>query len=143
MGTSSMRFVFVVMTFLFAGCSSGVNHESTSDSPQSTAASDRQPTVAADSEPAVADDPNSGVADIETKVIDLVAEQMHVKKDKISRRTRLIEDLQVEELDFVNIILANKESFDIEIPDEEAERVKSVGDMIDLVAKHLKSKKIN
>jgi len=39
--------------------------------------------------------------------------------------------------------LANKESFDIEIPDEEAERVKSVGDMIDLVAKHLKSKKIN
>ena len=137
-----MRFLFPI-AFLLAACSSSGSHESTSDSPQSTAATDRQPTVAADSQPAVADDPKSGVADIETRVIDLVAEQMHVKKNQISRRTRLIEDLKVEELDLVNIVLATKERFDIEIPDEDAERVKSVGDMIDLVAKHLKSKKTN
>jgi len=132
---SSLRFVFVVITFFLTACANSVSHEPVSAPPEPAPPADRESTVAAETKPIVAA-PTSAV---EGKVFDLVAEQMHVEKNKIRRSTRLIEDLKADELDFVNIVMATEERLAIEIPDEQAERVKTVGEMIDLVER-LKSK---
>lgn len=66
------------------------------------------------------------------KVKSIVAEQLEVEADDIKMETSF-DDLNADSLDVVELIMALEEEFDIEIPDEEAEKIKNVGDAVDYI----------
>jgi acyl carrier protein len=74
-------------------------------------------------------------AEIECKVIEIVAKQFAVAKEKVSRATRFREDLSGDSLDTVEFVMELEDAFDIEIPDSMAEKIKTVGDVVDFVEK--------
>lgn len=72
-------------------------------------------------------------SEIESKVIDIVAEQMHAEKEKISRDTSFVEDLNADSLDTVELVMEFEDEFETSIPDEQAEQIKTVGQAIDFI----------
>jgi acyl carrier protein len=78
--------------------------------------------------------------EIEEKVIQVVSEQMSVDKSEISRNTSFVNDLNADSLDTVELVMELEDEFDLTIPDEEAEKLKTVGEAIDYIQKHLDSK---
>ena len=77
---------------------------------------------------------------IETKVIEIISEQMGVDKAEITRETSFINDLNADSLDTVELVMEFEDEFDMSIPDEEAEKIQTVGAAIDYVAKIVKTK---
>lgn len=77
------------------------------------------------------------VAEIESKVIEIVAEQMSVDKAEINRNTSFVNDLNADSLDTVELVMELEDEFNITIPDEEAEKLKTVGEAIDYIHKHI------
>jgi len=76
---------------------------------------------------------------IEQKVKKIIVEQINMWEPRMTTKEikpedRLVDDLGLDSLDMVELIMAAEEDFDIEIPDEDAEKVKTVQDAIDLVA---------
>ena len=67
------------------------------------------------------------------KVIDIITEQLSVEKDKVVASASFVDDLGADSLDLVELIMAMEEAFDIEIPDEVAEKIVTVQDAIDHV----------
>ena len=67
---------------------------------------------------------------IEQKVKDIVVEQLGVNADQVAPEAKFIEDLGADSLDTVELIMALEEEFGIEVPDEEAEKLVSVGDVV-------------
>ena len=67
---------------------------------------------------------------IDQKVKDIVVEQLGVNADQVVPEAKFIEDLGADSLDTVELIMALEEEFGIEVPDEEAEKLVSVGDVI-------------
>ena len=65
---------------------------------------------------------------IETKVKSIIADQLGVGEDEIKPESSFIEDLGADSLDIVELVMAMEEEFDIEIPDEDAERIQTIGD---------------
>ena len=78
---------------------------------------------------------------IEEKVIDIISEQMGTDRSEITRETSFINDLNADSLDTVELVMEFEDEFDMSIPDEEAEKIQTVGAAIDYVAKVLQSKK--
>ncbi len=78
--------------------------------------------------------------DIEEKVIHIVADQMSVDKGEITRATSFVNDLNADSLDTVELVMELEDEFDLTIPDEEAEKLKTVGEAIDYIKKHLEKK---
>ena len=78
-------------------------------------------------------------AEIEAKVIDIVAEQMGVEKSEITRETSFANDLNADSLDTVELVMEFEDEFESSIPDEEAEKIQTVGQAIDYIAKNLSS----
>ena len=72
---------------------------------------------------------------IEPRVIEIVAEELSVEKDKIRRDTTFIQDLGADSLDIVALVMALDEEFDINIPDDQAEKITTVGEAIDHIEK--------
>ena len=72
---------------------------------------------------------------IEPRVIEIVAEDLSVDKDKIRRETTFIQDLGADSLDIVELVMALEEEFDINIPDDQAEKITTVGEAIDHIEK--------
>jgi acyl carrier protein len=72
-------------------------------------------------------------AEIESKVIDIVAEQMHADREKITRETSFVEDLNADSLDTVELVMEFEDEFETSIPDEQAEQIKTVGQAIDFI----------
>lgn len=72
---------------------------------------------------------------IEERVIKLVAEQLEVSEDKVSPAAVFTDDLKADSLAIVELVLALEEAFKIEIPDEETEKIKTVGDAINYIKK--------
>jgi acyl carrier protein len=66
---------------------------------------------------------------IEEKVKDIIVEQLSVGADLVKPEAKFIEDLGADSLDTVELVMAFEEEFDIEVPDEEAEKLTSVGDV--------------
>lgn len=66
---------------------------------------------------------------IEQKVKDIIVEQLGVNADQVVQEAKFIEDLGADSLDTVELIMALEEEFGIEVPDEEAEKLISVGDV--------------
>ncbi|MHC4809696.1 MAG: acyl carrier protein [Planctomycetota bacterium] len=73
--------------------------------------------------------------EIEAKVIDIVAEQMGVDKSEITRDTNFTNDLNADSLDVVELVMEFEDEFDTSIPDEEAEKIQTVGQAIEFIAK--------
>ncbi len=74
---------------------------------------------------------------IEEKVSEIIVEQLGVNADQIKPEAKLIEDLGADSLDAVELVMAVEEEFEIEVPDEEAEKLAAVGDIIAYVEKVL------
>jgi acyl carrier protein len=70
------------------------------------------------------------MADVEAKVKELIAEQLNIDVEEVKPEASFIDDLGADSLDTVELIMAFEEEFEIEIPDEEAEKIKTVGDAI-------------
>ena len=81
------------------------------------------------------------VKTIETKVIEIVSEQMGVDKAEVSRETSFINDLNADSLDTVELVMEFEDEFDMSIPDEEAEKIQTVGAAIDYILTIVKTKK--
>ena len=75
------------------------------------------------------------VASVEERVIDIVAEQLGVSKDQITRETSFVNDLGADSLDTVELVMELEEEFDINIPDDAAEKIQTVGQAIDHIEK--------
>ena len=75
---------------------------------------------------------------IEAKVMSIIADQLGVGEDEIKLESSFIEDLGADSLDIVELVMAMEEEFEVEIPDEEAENIKSVGDAINYINTHKK-----
>ena len=70
---------------------------------------------------------------VEERVIEIVSEQMGVSKDQVTRETSFVNDLGADSLDTVELVMEFEEEFDITIPDEEAEKIQTVGQAIDYI----------
>ena len=73
------------------------------------------------------------------KVKDLVSKQLSIDEKEITTDASFIEDLGADSLDTVELIMSLEEEFDIEIPDEEAEKIKTVQNVVDYIKNHLNS----
>ena len=74
--------------------------------------------------------------DIEEKVIAIVCEQMGASRDKVNLNTSFIQDLGADSLDTVELVMEFEDHFNISIPDEEAEKIQTVGQAIDYIKEH-------
>ena len=79
--------------------------------------------------------------DIEQKVIEIICEQLSVEESEVTRDASFVETLNADSLDIVELIMALEEAFSLEIPDEEAEKIRTVDDSIKYVEAHTKKKK--
>ena len=79
-------------------------------------------------------------AAIEKKVIEIISEQMGADKAEITRETSFINDLNADSLDTVELVMEFEDEFDMSIPDEEAEKIQTVGAAIDYIVNIAQSK---
>ena len=80
------------------------------------------------------------VESISNKVIEIISEQMGVDKSEITRETSFINDLNADSLDTVELVMEFEDEFDMSIPDEEAEKIQTVGAAVDYILNAAKSK---
>lgn len=71
---------------------------------------------------------------IEARIREIIAEQLGLRIEEIKNEASFLEDLGADSLDIVELIMAMEEEFDVEIPDEDAEKMLTVQDTIDYVA---------
>lgn len=79
--------------------------------------------------------------EILAKVVQIVSDQMGVDKAEITAETSFVDDLNADSLDTVELVMELEDEFDMSIPDEEAEKIKTVGDAVTYVEKQLAAKK--
>jgi acyl carrier protein len=75
---------------------------------------------------------------VEERVIEIVCEQMGASRDKITAETSFIQDLGADSLDTVELVMEFEDEFDLNIPDEDAEKIQTVGDAIKYIQDHVK-----
>ena len=75
--------------------------------------------------------------EIEAKVIEIVAEQMGVEQGEISRETSFTNDLNADSLDTVELVMEFEDEFETSIPDENAEKIQTVGEAIEFIKQNL------
>jgi acyl carrier protein len=75
------------------------------------------------------------------KVKQIIAEQLGVEEDEVNPSSSFIDDLGADSLDTVELVMALEENFDLEIPDEAAEKIRTVQDAVDYIEKHSKVSK--
>jgi acyl carrier protein len=73
---------------------------------------------------------------VEERVKKIIAEQLNVELNDLAPSKSFINDLGADSLDIVELVMAMEEEFDVEIPDEDAEKIQTVGDAIKYVAEH-------
>lgn len=71
--------------------------------------------------------------DIFAKVKEIVVEQLGVDEEEVSEQASFVDDLGADSLDIVELIMALEEEFDLEIPDEDAEKIVTVGDAVNYI----------
>ncbi len=70
------------------------------------------------------------------KVKDIIAESLGVKKSEVVSAASFIDDLNADSLDIVELVMTIEKEFDIEIPDDEAEKIRTVQDAVDYIVSH-------
>lgn len=78
-------------------------------------------------------------ATIEERVKTIICDQLAVEPEKVTTTASFIEDLGADSLDIVELVMTMEEEFDLDIPDEDAEKIKTVGDVV----KYISSKATN
>ena len=78
------------------------------------------------------------VQDVEARVKEIIVEQLGVDASEVTPQASFVNDLGADSLDTVELVMALEESFDVEIPDEEAEKIQSVGQAVDYIKAHIK-----
>ena len=75
------------------------------------------------------------MSDIEARVKKIIAEQLGVEESQVTNEKAFVADLGADSLDTVELVMAFEENFDIEVPDEEAEKLQSVADVVAYIEK--------
>ena len=81
------------------------------------------------------------MASVEEKVKSIIVDQLGVDEGEVTPNANFVDDLGADSLDIVELVMAFEEAFDIEIPDEDAEKIKTVKDATDYIDKHAKGGK--
>ena len=81
------------------------------------------------------------MASVEEKVKQIIVEQLGVDEAEVTTTASFVDDLGADSLDTVELVMAFEEAFDIEIPDEDAEKIRTVQDAVDYISKHAQVKK--
>ena len=81
------------------------------------------------------------MAAVEDKVKQIIVEQLGVDEAEVTANASFVDDLGADSLDTVELVMAFEEAFDIEIPDEEAEKIKTVKNAVDYINAHAKGGK--
>jgi acyl carrier protein len=71
----------------------------------------------------------------QTKIVNIIANQLGVDKEMVTGAANIVDDLGADSLDVVELVMALEEAFDTEIPDEEAEKIRTVQDIFDYMDK--------
>jgi acyl carrier protein len=80
------------------------------------------------------------MADVEERVKQIIVEQLGVDEGEVTANASFVDDLGADYLDTVELVMAFEEAFDIEIPDEDAEKIRTVKDAVDYITAHSKGK---
>ncbi|HET8668061.1 MAG TPA: acyl carrier protein [Terriglobales bacterium] len=78
------------------------------------------------------------MASVEDKVKQIIVEQLGVDEAEVTPNASFVDDLGADSLDTVELVMAFEEAFDIEIPDDDAEKIKTVSDAVDYIEKNAK-----
>jgi acyl carrier protein len=81
------------------------------------------------------------MASVEEKVKQIIVEQLGVDEAEVTQNASFVDDLGADSLDTVELVMAFEEAFEIEIPDEDAEKIRTVQDATDYIGKHSKGGK--
>jgi acyl carrier protein len=73
--------------------------------------------------------------DIESRVVEIVCKQLDVDREKVKPETSFINDLGADSLDIVELVMEFEEAFEMNIPDEDAEKIRTVGDVVEYIKK--------
>jgi acyl carrier protein len=77
------------------------------------------------------------ISNIEARVKKIIIEQLGVKEEQVTNEASFVEDLGADSLDTVELVMALEEEFELEIPDEDAEKITTVQQAIDYISTHL------
>jgi acyl carrier protein len=77
-------------------------------------------------------------ASVEERVREIISEQLNVSKDEVIPEASFTDDLGADSLDLVELVMALEEEFEIEVSDEDAEKIRKVKDVFDYIEKHKK-----
>ena len=80
-----------------------------------------------------------GIAEIKNRIVEIIANQLGVEASEISPEANVVDDLGADSLDVVELVMALEEEFDLEIPDEDAERIVSVQNIFDYMGNALQT----
>jgi acyl carrier protein len=83
---------------------------------------------------------NGMAAAVDEKVKQIIVEQLGVDEGEVTPNASFVDDLGADSLDTVELVMAFEEAFDIEIPDEDAEKIRTVQDAINYIGTHAKGK---
>ena len=78
------------------------------------------------------------MSSLESRVTDLIVEQLGVSREEAVLNASFIDDLGADSLGLVELVLAFEEAFEIDIPDEDTEKIRTVQDAVDYIEKHAK-----
>ena len=81
------------------------------------------------------------MASVEERVKQIIVEQLGVDESEVTPTASFVDDLGADSLDTVELVMAFEEAFEIEIPDEDAEKIRTVQDAITYIDQHAKAKK--
>jgi acyl carrier protein len=81
------------------------------------------------------------MAGVEEKVKQIIVEQLGVDEAEVTPTASFVDDLGADSLDTVELVMAFEEAFEVEIPDEDAEKIRTVHDAVDYISKHAKGGK--
>jgi acyl carrier protein len=76
--------------------------------------------------------------DVEAKVKEIIVEQLNVDKEAVVPTAKFVDDLGADSLDTVELVMALEEAFSLDIPDDDAEKIGTVGDAINYIKNHVK-----
>jgi acyl carrier protein len=80
------------------------------------------------------------MANLEARVKDIIAEELGVEREKLTNEASFMEDLGADSLDTVELVMAFEKEFDLDIPDEEAEKLRTVGDALNYLHQRMGAK---
>jgi acyl carrier protein len=80
------------------------------------------------------------MANLESRVKDIIAEELGVEREKLTNEASFMEDLGADSLDTVELVMAFEKEFDLDIPDEEAEKLRTVGDALTYLHQRMDAK---